>query len=128
VSGEPLRGEQTYRRLVPPNVPAKQHWAATLYNLSTASFLRDSLPGSEDDRLASRAEGDASEALGVAGGAHAGRYRPDRTRFVCRWRRVTARPRERRSLMALAGRLSVCSRRLTGPPHECVEVVPRLPF
>jgi hypothetical protein len=39
--GAKLRGENTYRLHVPPNVPAKQFWAVTLYDLETCSFIRD---------------------------------------------------------------------------------------
>jgi hypothetical protein len=38
----PLRGERSYRLLVPPGVPAKQFWSITAYDLSTASFSRES--------------------------------------------------------------------------------------
>jgi hypothetical protein len=37
----PLQGDQTYRLRVPPNVPAKQFWAVTVYDLATAGFIRD---------------------------------------------------------------------------------------
>jgi hypothetical protein len=39
--GSKLRGENTYRLHVPANVPAKQFWAVTLYDLETCSFIRD---------------------------------------------------------------------------------------
>jgi len=38
----PLDGGKCYRLRVPPNVPAKQFWAATAYDLETAAFLRES--------------------------------------------------------------------------------------
>jgi hypothetical protein len=38
----PLDGGTAYRLRVPPNVPAKQFWAVTVYDLSTAAFVRDS--------------------------------------------------------------------------------------
>ena len=37
-----LRGEKTYRLRVPPNVPARQFWAVTVYDLETAGFIRES--------------------------------------------------------------------------------------
>jgi hypothetical protein len=37
----PLQGDKTYRLRVPPNVPAKQFWAVTVYDLETAAFFRD---------------------------------------------------------------------------------------
>jgi hypothetical protein len=39
--GQPLAGEKTYRLHVPPNVPAKQYWAVTVYDLETACLIRD---------------------------------------------------------------------------------------
>src|SRR5262249_7457089 len=39
--GEPLQGAKSYRLRVPPNVPAKQYWAVTVYDLSTAAFIRE---------------------------------------------------------------------------------------
>jgi hypothetical protein len=36
-----LNGQKNYRFHVPPNVPAKQYWAITLYDLDTACFIRD---------------------------------------------------------------------------------------
>jgi len=41
-AGRRLSGEHTYRLHVPANVPAKQFWAATVYEAATAGFLRDS--------------------------------------------------------------------------------------
>lgn len=38
--GQQLRGENTYRLHVPANVPAKQFWAFTVYDLETGSFIR----------------------------------------------------------------------------------------
>ena len=40
-SGQPLQGERTYLLRVPPNVPAKQYWAATVYDLDTCCLVRD---------------------------------------------------------------------------------------
>jgi hypothetical protein len=40
-SGEPLQGGINYRLHVPPNVPARQFWAATVYDIETAAFFRN---------------------------------------------------------------------------------------
>jgi hypothetical protein len=40
-SGQRLDGEKFYRLHVPPNVPAKQFWAVTVYDLETSGFIRD---------------------------------------------------------------------------------------
>jgi hypothetical protein len=37
----PLQGGKTYRLRVPPNVPARQFWAVTVYDLETAAFIRE---------------------------------------------------------------------------------------
>jgi hypothetical protein len=39
--GHKLEGQNTYRLHVPPNVPAKQYWAVTAYDLDTACLIRD---------------------------------------------------------------------------------------
>lgn len=39
-SGQLLQGQKTYRLHVPPNVPAKQYWAVTAYDLDTACLIR----------------------------------------------------------------------------------------
>jgi hypothetical protein len=39
--GAPLQGDTTYRLHVPPNVPARQFWAVTVYDLKTAAFIRE---------------------------------------------------------------------------------------
>lgn len=36
-----LNGSNTYRLRVPPNVPVKQFWAVTVYELETAAFFRN---------------------------------------------------------------------------------------
>jgi hypothetical protein len=41
-SGAPLSGDATYCLRVPPNVPVKQFWAVTVYDLETAGFFRES--------------------------------------------------------------------------------------
>jgi hypothetical protein len=38
-SGQKLRGERTYRLRVPPNVPARQFWAVTVYDVNSAGFI-----------------------------------------------------------------------------------------
>jgi hypothetical protein len=38
-SGQPLRGENTYRVHVPPNVPVSQFWAVTIYNAETSALF-----------------------------------------------------------------------------------------
>jgi hypothetical protein len=38
----PLDGGKSYHLHVPPNVPAKQFWAVTVYDLETAGFIRES--------------------------------------------------------------------------------------
>lgn len=40
--GQPLRGEKTYRLRIPANVPVKQYWAVTVYDLATAAFIHES--------------------------------------------------------------------------------------
>jgi hypothetical protein len=40
-SGELLTGDRSYRLRVPPNVPAKQYWSATVYDFDTAGFIRE---------------------------------------------------------------------------------------
>jgi hypothetical protein len=39
--GERLNGSQTYRLHVLPNVPARQFWAADVYDAATAAFIRE---------------------------------------------------------------------------------------
>ena len=36
-----LTGNRSYRLRVPPNVPAKQYWSATVYDFDTAGFIRE---------------------------------------------------------------------------------------
>lgn len=40
-AGAPLESSKSYRLRVPPDVPAAQFWAATVYTTDTASFIRD---------------------------------------------------------------------------------------
>lgn len=42
-SGEPLRGERLYRLRVPPHVPAREAWSATVYGKDTKAFLHNEL-------------------------------------------------------------------------------------
>jgi hypothetical protein len=41
--GQSLVGDHGYRLRVPPNVPAKQYWSLTLYDLETGGFFREAL-------------------------------------------------------------------------------------
>ncbi|MEX3933691.1 DUF1254 domain-containing protein [Paraburkholderia phymatum] len=41
-SGQKLRGERTYRLRVPPNVPVRQFWAVTVYDVNSAGFIEHS--------------------------------------------------------------------------------------
>jgi hypothetical protein len=41
-SGQPLTGDNNYRLHIPPNVPANQFWALTVYDRETAAFIRGS--------------------------------------------------------------------------------------
>jgi hypothetical protein len=59
-TGAPLTGDRRYRLRVPANVPASQFWAATVYDLETAAFVRDSPRvevNSYDASLARNADG-----------------------------------------------------------------------
>jgi hypothetical protein len=40
-NGQLLGGENNYRLHVPPNVPAQQFWALTVYDLDTCAFIRE---------------------------------------------------------------------------------------
>jgi Protein of unknown function (DUF1214) len=39
--GDLLGGDDNYKLHVPPNVPAKQFWALTLYDRETCGFIRE---------------------------------------------------------------------------------------
>ena len=41
-SGQPLRGESTYRLRVPANAPVREFWALTVYDQETAALFRES--------------------------------------------------------------------------------------
>lgn len=41
-NGEFLNGENTYKIHIPANVPAKQFWAITVYDVATATFIKES--------------------------------------------------------------------------------------
>jgi hypothetical protein len=41
-NGAPLDGVHTYTLRVPPNVPAEQFWAVTVYDVATAAFISES--------------------------------------------------------------------------------------
>jgi hypothetical protein len=59
-AGQPLQGDRMYRLHVPANVPAKQYWAATVYDLDTACLIRGlSRPGldSYDQSMKRNADG-----------------------------------------------------------------------
>lgn len=61
-TGKPLDGQQSYRLHVPPDVPAKQYWAVTVYDLKTACFILDlPSPGldSYNQKMRKNADGSA---------------------------------------------------------------------
>ncbi|GAB3770257.1 DUF1254 domain-containing protein [Ramlibacter monticola] len=58
--GAPLQGGRKYRLRVPPDVPAQQFWAVTVYELETCAFVR----GAERIELNSYDEGVARNADG----------------------------------------------------------------
>ena len=68
-NGELLRGKNTYRLHVPPNVPAKQYWALTVYDLATAGFIRESSRlkiDSYDEKVQKNADGSVDIYFGPA--------------------------------------------------------------
>ena len=65
--GEFLRGEENYRLHVPPNVPAQQFWALTLYDRDTCAFIRDMpRPGTDsyDEKMQKNADGSVDVYIG----------------------------------------------------------------
>jgi hypothetical protein len=58
--GRDLDGSRTYRLHVPPNVPAKQYWAATVYDPSTAAFIREAPTMAIDSYRDTRKNADGS--------------------------------------------------------------------
>ncbi len=50
--GEWLDGGKNYKLVMPPNVPVRDFWAITTYDLETASYLRDIEPSSIDSTMA----------------------------------------------------------------------------
>ena len=65
--GNPLRGEENYKLHVPPNVPAKQFWALTLYDRDTCGFILN-MPraglDSYDQKMQKNADGSVDIWLG----------------------------------------------------------------
>jgi hypothetical protein len=67
-SGDLLRGEESYKLHVPPNVPARQFWALTLYDCETCGFIRGMpRPGidSYDQEVQKNADGSVDIYIGV---------------------------------------------------------------
>jgi hypothetical protein len=58
--GELLDGSATYKLTVPPNVPARQYWAITVYDLRTCSFLPEAPKSSVDSYADLRENPDGS--------------------------------------------------------------------
>ena len=103
-TGAPLDGSRRYRLRVPPHVPARQFWAATVYDCDTAAFVRQSAHveiNSYDDRLRIAADGSVDVTFGPSRPGDAanwiatppGRswvalfrfYGPDKTVFEKKW-------------------------------------------
>ena len=62
-----LRGEESYKLHVPPNVPTRQFWELTLYDRETCAFIRD-MPrtgvNSDDQNLQKNADGSVDTYVG----------------------------------------------------------------
>jgi hypothetical protein len=66
-SGQPLRGENTYRLRIPANAPVREFWAMTVYNRETAALFRESTRitvGSVDKDLRKNADGSVDVIIG----------------------------------------------------------------
>ncbi|WNC73829.1 DUF1254 domain-containing protein [Thalassotalea psychrophila] len=55
-----LDGTKNYKLVVPPNVPAKDFWAITVYDLESASYLRDMPKSSVDSNMDMKKNKDGS--------------------------------------------------------------------
>lgn len=66
--GDLLRGDDNYKLHVPPNVPAKQFWALTLYDRETCGFIRE-MPragvDSYDQKMQRNADGSVDIYIGA---------------------------------------------------------------
>ena len=65
--GRPLRGGNTYRLHVPPNVPVREFWSVTVYSLETSSFFLNSerlTLGSLDKNLKKNDDGSVDIIIG----------------------------------------------------------------
>jgi len=63
-TGKPLDGKQNYRLHVPANVPAKQYWAVTAYDLATCCLIRD-LPSPGIDSYSQKMQRNADGSVDV---------------------------------------------------------------
>ncbi|MFY9840589.1 MAG: DUF1254 domain-containing protein [Xanthobacteraceae bacterium] len=66
-SGNRLRGENTYRLRVPANVPVREFWALTAYDLETAALFRNSdrpTLDSLDEKMRKNADGSVDLYIG----------------------------------------------------------------
>jgi hypothetical protein len=65
--GDLLRGEESYKLHVPPNVPVQQFWALDLYDRETCAFIRD-MPrtglDSHDQKMQRRPDGSVDIYIG----------------------------------------------------------------
>jgi hypothetical protein len=70
---QPLRGENTYRLHVPPNVPVSQFWALTVYNSDTSAlFLNSTRPTRDSLDKGMRKNADGSVDIYIGPKAPAG--------------------------------------------------------